>query len=260
MFISLFTTAVNNYLLTVVEKRLWAAVYISVNQTVLFISVNQTVPFISVNQTVLFISVNQTVPCISVNQTVLFIILFSRPVCPLTPFLSSVSGELINLAMYCERMRRRFWPEWFVDLEDWYYTGDESDSDRSSPACLLDLGLFSRTDTLEDSDASSCSDPHSQAHPHADSHKQSPDSDRSGRSLFDSDIDSDGGSDAEQKKEVLNPDLWTLGEMSGRRTQFSTVFLTWEVFASNPHCSPNRELSRKPFWNKGLEQSLCSVF
>ncbi|XP_031432612.1 failed axon connections homolog [Clupea harengus] len=118
-----------------------------------------------------------------------------------------IKGELINLAMYCERMRRRFWPEWFVDLEDWYYTGDESDSDRSSPACLLDLGLFSRTDTLEDSDASSRSDPHSQAHPHADSHKQSPDSDRSGRSLFDSDIDSDGGSDAEQKKEVLNPDL-----------------------------------------------------
>ncbi|XP_041964428.1 failed axon connections homolog [Alosa pseudoharengus] len=123
-----------------------------------------------------------------------------------------IKGELINLAMYCERMRRRFWPEWFVDPEDWCYTGEDSESGRSSPACLLDFGLFSRTDTLEESDASSSrSDPHSHSHTHLlanlDTQTHSPASDRSGRSLFDSDMDTDGGSDVEQKQEVSCPDL-----------------------------------------------------
>lgn len=146
---------------------------------------------------------------------VLSLSLSSHPIRVLSP-----AGELINLAMYCERMRRRFWPEWFVDPEDWCYTGEESESGRSSPAGLLDFGLFSRTDTLEESD-SSCgsgrSDAHSlprshtRSHTHAqadaDPHTHSPDTDRSGRSLFDSDIDTDGGSDLEQKQEVLSPDL-----------------------------------------------------
>lgn len=95
------------------------------------------------------------------------------------------TGELINLAMYCERIRRKFWPEWFVDLEDFCYDSDNDSS--GTPSCQLDLGLFSRTDTLEDSDLS------------LPSHSNSQDSDHSGRSLSDSDIEVDG-SDGEQVK------------------------------------------------------------
>ncbi|XP_063054369.1 failed axon connections homolog [Engraulis encrasicolus] len=110
-----------------------------------------------------------------------------------------IKGELINLAMYCERMRRRLWPEWFVDVDDWCYTGEESESGRSSPGRLLDFGLFSRTDTLEESESGSQADSHT--------HAGSPDSDRTGRSLIDSDIDSDGESVPEKKQEVVTPDL-----------------------------------------------------
>ncbi|CAF96446.1 unnamed protein product, partial [Tetraodon nigroviridis] len=66
-----------------------------------------------------------------------------------------IKGELINLAMFCERIRRRFWPEWFVEVEDLYYDGDSESSGASSQEGLLDFGLFSRTDTLDNSDASS---------------------------------------------------------------------------------------------------------
>lgn len=97
------------------------------------------------------------------------------------------TGELINLAMYCERIRRKFWPEWFVDLEDFCYDSDNDSC--GTPTCQLDLGLFSRTDTLEESDLSLPS--------HCNSNSQ--DSDHSGRSLSDSDIEVDG-SDVEQVK------------------------------------------------------------
>lgn len=107
------------------------------------------------------------------------------------------TGELINLAMFCERMRRRFWPEWFVEVEDLYYDGDtESSSGGGSPTGLLDFGLFSRTDTLEESDGSSHS-----ADGHANTH--SPDSDHS---LFDSDVGTGSDNDI-QLKEDLMPDL-----------------------------------------------------
>ncbi|XP_030641193.1 failed axon connections homolog [Chanos chanos] len=98
-----------------------------------------------------------------------------------------IKGELINLAMYCERIRRKFWPEWFVDLDDFAFE-DQSDSSCDSPAPVLDFGLFSRTDTLEESEASSPSN----------STKHSPLTDHSMHSLFDSDIEVDG-SDVEQK-------------------------------------------------------------
>ncbi|XP_056300651.1 failed axon connections homolog isoform X2 [Pseudoliparis swirei] len=101
------------------------------------------------------------------------------------------AGELLNLAMFCERMRRRFWPEWFVDLEDLYFEG-ESESSSVSPRGLLDLGLFSRTDTLDDSDASI----------HSAGHTHSPKSDHS---LFDSDVGTGSDNDM-QLKEELNPD------------------------------------------------------
>ncbi|KAF0045023.1 hypothetical protein F2P81_001552 [Scophthalmus maximus] len=103
-----------------------------------------------------------------------------------------IKGELINLAMFCERMRRRFWPEWFVDVEDLYYDGDSESS--GSPTGQLDFGLFSRTDTLDDSDGGSPSAEHT--HPH------SPDSDHS---LFDSDVGTGSDNDI-QLKEEITPD------------------------------------------------------
>lgn len=69
-----------------------------------------------------------------------------------------------------------------MDLEDFCYDSDNDSS--GTPTCLMDLGLFSRTDTLEESD-------HSNTHSH--------DSDHSGCSLSDSDIEVDG-SDVEQVK------------------------------------------------------------
>lgn len=74
-----------------------------------------------------------------------------------------------------------------MDLEDFCYDSDNDSS--GTPTCLMDLGLFSRTDTLEESDLSLPS--HSNSHSH--------DSDHSGRSLSDSDIEVDG-SDVEQVK------------------------------------------------------------
>lgn len=97
--------------------------------------------------------------------------------------------------MFCERIRRRFWPEWFVDVEDVYYDGDSESSRGSSPEGLLDFGLFSRTDTLDDSDASS----HLTGH----THTNCPDSDHS---LFDSDVGTGSDNDA-QMKEDLMPEL-----------------------------------------------------
>ncbi|KAL7842582.1 hypothetical protein SRHO_G00242710 [Serrasalmus rhombeus] len=100
-----------------------------------------------------------------------------------------IKGELINLAMYCERIRRKFWPEWFVDVDDFCFDG-ESDSSCGTPTHLMDFSLFSRTDTLEDSTSSSPS--------HTNTH--SPDTDRSGRSLSDSDIEVDVLDDKQQVK------------------------------------------------------------
>lgn len=105
------------------------------------------------------------------------------------------SGELINLAMFCQRIRRRFWPEWFVDVEDLYYDGDSESSRASSPEGLLDFGLFSRTDTLDESDASS--------HLTGNTHTNCPDSDHS---LFDSDVGTGSDNDT-QLKEDLMPEL-----------------------------------------------------
>ena len=122
-------------------------------------------------------------------------------------------GELINLAMYCERIRRRFWPEWFVDLEDLCYRDDTDDSDTDLP----DLGLYSRTDTFQDDTHTHMHTPPTHTHTHTHSHGaarlraahaptpapllaaflapppelHSPDSDRTGHSLYDSDMDTE---------------------------------------------------------------------
>lgn len=92
-------------------------------------------------------------------------------------------GELINLAMYCERIRRRFWPEWFVDLEDFCYSDTTEGSD--SPSKLPDLGLYSGTDTFQE-------DTHTHtSHTHTPKDPMSPDSDPTGHSLYDSDMDTE---------------------------------------------------------------------
>ncbi len=95
----------------------------------------------------------------------------------------SPAGELINLAMYCDRIRRRFWPEWFVDLEDFCYNDTTACSDSASK--LPDLGLYSRTDTFQD-------DTHTHtSHTHTPQDPPSPDSDPTGHSLYDSDMDTE---------------------------------------------------------------------
>ncbi|KAK6295307.1 hypothetical protein J4Q44_G00345330 [Coregonus suidteri] len=94
-----------------------------------------------------------------------------------------IKGELINLAIYCERIRRRFWPEWFIDLEDFCY--DDTTEDDDSPSKLQDLGLYSRTDTFQDE----TSPPHTHTPTHT--HTISPDSDHTGHSLYDSDMDTE---------------------------------------------------------------------
>lgn len=58
------------------------------------------------------------------------------------------TDELVNLAMYCERIRRRFWPEWLVDCES--ICSDDESEDSGAPSQLLDFGLFSLTDTFEE--------------------------------------------------------------------------------------------------------------
>ena len=94
----------------------------------------------------------------------------------------SPPGELINLAMYCERIRRRFWPEWFVDLEDLCYDTTE---DSDSPSKLPDLGLYSGTGTFQEDE--SLHTPNT----HTPQDLRSPDSDPTGHSLYDSDMDTE---------------------------------------------------------------------
>ena len=140
-----------------------------------------------------------------VHRSVHLLYRLYRPSCP--------PGELINLATYCERIRRRFWPEWFVDLEDLCYRGDTDDSDTDLP----DLGLYSRTDTFQDDTHTHMHTPPTHTHTptpaHTHSHGlrsrahtpapllapflapppelHSPDSDRTGHSLYDSDMDTE---------------------------------------------------------------------
>ncbi|XP_071004523.1 failed axon connections homolog [Oncorhynchus clarkii lewisi] len=105
-----------------------------------------------------------------------------------------IKGELVNLAMFCERMRRKFWPEWFVDIEDLCYDGADTDSSEGSPTCLMDFGLFSRTDTMEESEAS---DKHTHSHTH------SPNTDHS---LFDSDVGTGSENEPQLKCDPPSPD------------------------------------------------------
>ncbi|XP_012724286.2 failed axon connections homolog [Fundulus heteroclitus] len=103
-----------------------------------------------------------------------------------------IKGELINLAMYCERIRRRFWPEWFVDLEDFRYDLTTEISD--TPSKLPDLGLYSRTDTSQEtiySHTSQLSHLSHLSHTPTPQEPPSPVSDPTGHSLYDSDMDTE---------------------------------------------------------------------
>lgn len=64
-----------------------------------------------------------------------------------------IKGELINLAMYCERIRRKFWPEWHHDDDNTVYESEESSDGSKTHTPLLDFSFYSRTETFEDEGA-----------------------------------------------------------------------------------------------------------
>lgn len=99
--------------------------------------------------------------------------------------LCCVSGELINLAMYCERIRRKFWPEWHHDDDNTLYESEESSEASKTYSPLRDLSFYSRTETFDEE---------------GNSISQTPDTDYTGHSLFDSDVDMDEYRDHEQCK------------------------------------------------------------
>uniref|UniRef100_A0A8C5QX78 Failed axon connections homolog, metaxin like GST domain containing n=1 Tax=Leptobrachium leishanense TaxID=445787 RepID=A0A8C5QX78_9ANUR len=96
-----------------------------------------------------------------------------------------IKGELINLAMYCERIRRKFWPEWHDDNDNTFYETDDSGEESKTQTPLPDFSFYSRTGTFDDE---------------GNSISQTPDTDFTGQSLFDSDVDMDDIIDHEQLK------------------------------------------------------------
>ncbi|CAI9570186.1 unnamed protein product [Staurois parvus] len=98
-----------------------------------------------------------------------------------------IKGELINLAMYCERIRRKFWPEWHDDNDNSLYESDDSGEESKTHTPLLDFSFYSRTGTFDDEGTEN-------------SISQTPDTDYTGHSLFDSDMELDEYIDQEQCK------------------------------------------------------------
>ncbi|KAM9001200.1 failed axon connections homolog isoform X2 [Petaurus breviceps papuanus] len=98
-----------------------------------------------------------------------------------------IKGELINLAMYCERIRRKFWPEWHHDDDNTIYESEESSEGSKTHTPLPDFSFYSRTETFDDEGAEN-------------SISRTPDTDFTGHSLFDSDVDMDDYTDHEQCK------------------------------------------------------------
>ncbi|KAM3931970.1 failed axon connections homolog [Leptodactylus fuscus] len=98
-----------------------------------------------------------------------------------------IKGELINLAMYCERIRRKFWPEWHDDNDNSLYETDDSGEDSKTHTPLQDFSFYSRTGTFDDEGTEN-------------SISQTPDTDFTGHSLFDSDMEMDEFTDHEQCK------------------------------------------------------------
>ncbi|XP_073445618.1 failed axon connections homolog [Dendrobates tinctorius] len=98
-----------------------------------------------------------------------------------------IKGELINLAMYCERIRRKFWPEWHDDNDNSLYETEDSGEDSKTHTPLQDFSFYSRTGTFDDEGTEN-------------SISQTPDTDFTGHSLFDSDLEMDDFTDPEQCK------------------------------------------------------------
>ncbi|XP_073483084.1 failed axon connections homolog [Aquarana catesbeiana] len=98
-----------------------------------------------------------------------------------------IKGELINLAMYCERIRRKFWPEWHDDNDNSLYETDDSGEGSKTHTPLQDFSFYSRTETFDDEGTEN-------------SISQTPDTDYTGHSLFDSDMELDEYIDQEQCK------------------------------------------------------------
>lgn len=106
--------------------------------------------------------------------------------------LCCVSGELINLAMYCERIRRKFWPEWRHDDDNTLYESEESSDASKTHSPLQDFSFYSRTETFDEE---------------GNSISHTPDTDYTGHSLFDSDVDMDDYRDHEQCKWCVQASL-----------------------------------------------------
>uniref|UniRef100_A0A8C6ZII7 Failed axon connections homolog, metaxin like GST domain containing n=2 Tax=Nothoprocta perdicaria TaxID=30464 RepID=A0A8C6ZII7_NOTPE len=98
-----------------------------------------------------------------------------------------IKGELINLAMYCERIRRKFWPEWHHDDDNTLYESEESSETSKTHSPLQDFSFYSRTETFDEEGTEN-------------SISHTPDTDYTGHSLFDSDVDMDDCRDQEQGK------------------------------------------------------------
>ncbi|TFK14321.1 TATA box-binding protein-associated factor RNA polymerase I subunit B [Platysternon megacephalum] len=98
-----------------------------------------------------------------------------------------IKGELINLAMYCERIRRKFWPEWHQDDDNTLYESEESSEASKTHTPLQDFSFYSRTETFDEEGTEN-------------SISQTPDTDYTGHSLFDSDVDMDDYTDHPQCK------------------------------------------------------------
>ncbi|XP_055491844.1 failed axon connections homolog [Leucoraja erinacea] len=101
-----------------------------------------------------------------------------------------IRDELVNLAMYCERIKRKFWPEWMEESDDASYNNeDETSEDSLTPTPLQDFSLYSRTETFDE-----------ELTENSVSYSQTPDTDYTGHSLFDSDVEMDEYTDNELVK------------------------------------------------------------
>ncbi|XP_032876930.1 failed axon connections homolog [Amblyraja radiata] len=101
-----------------------------------------------------------------------------------------IRDELVNLAMYCERIKRKFWPEWTEESDDASYNNeDETSEDSLTPTPLQDFSLYSRTETFDE-----------ELTENSVSYSQTPDTDYTGHSLFDSDVEMDEYTDNELVK------------------------------------------------------------
>lgn len=98
--------------------------------------------------------------------------------------------------MYCERIRRKFWPEWHHDDDNTLYESEESSEMSKAQTPLQDFSFYSRTETFDEEGTEN-------------SISHTPDTDYTGHSLFDSDVDMDDYRDHEQCKwDIQMPPLF----------------------------------------------------